>query len=262
MHKIKDTTWIELELMTNEDRRQLEDDYLRVDIDCDRWEFEEQEKTNRGHYGYRQAMIHFGRRSLYDLKWWLKHDVNGAARKLKQRFDHNRAEKSTNRYFERKAKRLEKMGYKVLRDEHGNPKRQTKEVTTYDSFQFETGIKWKTEKEEIWAVATEPHCDRYDQPSGSGWFDNIKFYFTGSYGFWDLGRKWDQMWNRIWDRFFDFMGNHEILSAFILVFMFTIPIGLIAGFLIYILPLIITGNFSIAVAFEVIERWFFYTFLL
>ena len=252
MQKIKDATLIELELMTNEDRRQLEKDYLQVDIDCNRWEFEEQEKTNRGHNGYRKAMGYFGGRSLYDLKWWLKHDVKSAAYKLKRRFDHNRIEKSTNRYFERKAKRLEKMGYNVLRDEHGNPKRQTKEITTYDSYQFETGIKWKTETEEIWAVATEPHCDRGDQPSGASWFDNIKFYFTGSYGFWD----------QMWDRFFDFMGNHEILSAFILVFMFTVPVGLIVGFLIYILPLIITGNFSIAVAFEVIERWFFYTFLL
>ena len=65
-----------------------------------------------------------------------------------------------------------------------------------------------------------------------------------------------------WDWIFDFMRHHEIISAFILIAIFVTPIGLFTGFLIFFLPLIITGNFSIGVMFEAIERWFFYTFLL
>ena len=77
-----------------------------------------------------------------------------------------------------------------------------------------------------------------------------------------LKRTGYNFWDRMWDRLFDFMGNHEIISAFILVAMCVIPIGLLTGFVLFILPLIITGNFSIVTAFECIERWFFLTFLL
>ena len=60
MQKIKAATRIELDMMDQEQRRQLRKDYQAVVDDCEQWEKEEDHKRICGHYSYWKAMAHFG----------------------------------------------------------------------------------------------------------------------------------------------------------------------------------------------------------
>ena len=256
MQKIKDTTWIEQSMMNRKRRKTLEWQWQGVVRDCERWEKRDRLEKERleeqlrelEESGCSESQFIQGLKWWinYDLKQWVNRNVKSAAYKLKRRLQSNRAKRSSNRYFERKAKRLERMGYKVLRDEHGSPQRDVKDVSDLDAW---GKVVWK--KTKTMDLITEPECLPNDQPSGASWLDSITHYGTRSYRFWD----------RMWDWIFDFMGNHEIISVFILIAMCVIPIGLFTGFLIFFLPLIITGNFSIGVMFEAIEMWIFWTFI-
>ena len=67
MRKIKESTRIQLELMSPTDREQLDLDYQALVEEYDQFEADEELKQICGYYSYRRAMAYYGRRAIRKL---------------------------------------------------------------------------------------------------------------------------------------------------------------------------------------------------